>query len=699
MKKKWKSLAASLLAAALLAASCLFPAAAEPVFYTKVSFPAGFQAMTGFYDGSAFVSKGDEIGLIDSDGNYKKLGNYSFTTTLSAGMSFLPMPYLILLDGSLSESSELGINILTKDGTLYTLPTDMGVGAGSAYAAASSIPVPVPGIFELLQTLDLPCMKDGKYGLIDPHGKPLIPFEYDAIGDTVSEDLIAVAKADAGGVLEWGYADRSGEVVIPLSYADAGPFSEGFAAVMAGDKYGYIDKTGELKIPAQYDEAGGFSNGCAYVAENGLYNIIDTSGAALLDEPYQSIEPLSDYSGLLYDIPSTDYLRLHDGAKNLDGIFSAGEKKIIAEPAYTSIVSYNGNHTFTVSRFENEAYTCGVLDSSGTEIFPCEYVWIDYLGEDLYALYTDFEENSTGTVAGIDGTVKSFPAFSDLGKFTDGLAYFEQDGSYGYVNPEGEVAVPAVYGGAYDFSGGAAIVAQNEKQGLIDTAGNVLIPFEHDSLTQMFDGTVLGLTDASSNPDDGIYITMESFDATGTPLAPDSLATSISLGDGMILASPDAVKLDDMTLQIIMTNQVLYRGAYGESAEAINAVNQAITDLPTLPAPFTEEQKDAAKAAIDAAAAAYSELNYAEQQVVRGPEKLERAAQRIALETPLWGDVTNDTELSALDIMQLRKYMLSGTGLDLTQQVLADLSGDYQITAVDIMRMRKLMLESPSTGA
>lgn len=698
MRKKWKSLAASLLSAALLAASCLFPAAAEPAFYTKVSFPAGFQAMTGFYDGSAFVSKGDEIGLIDSDGNYKKLGNYSFTMTLSAGMFFLPMPYLILVDGSLSESSGLEINILTKDGTLYTLPTDMGVGAGSAYAAGSSIPVPVPGIFEMLQTLDLPCMKDGKYGLIDPHGKPLIPFEYDAIGGIVSEDLIAVAKANGEGELEWGYADRSGEVIIPLSYADAGIFSEGLAAVMTGDKYGYIDKTGELKIPAQYAEAGGFSNGCAYVAENGLYNIIDTSGAALLDEPYQYIEPLYGYLGLLYDIPSTDYLLLHDDAKNLDGIFSAGKKEIIAEPAYPS-VSYNGNDTFTVSKSENGAYAYGVLDSNGTEVFPCEYGWIDYLGEDLYALYTDFEENFTGTVAGIDGTVKSFPVFSDLGKFADGLAYFEQDGSYGYVNPEGEVVVPTAYSTAYDFSGGAAIVVKNEKQGLIDTEGKVLIPFEYDSLTQLPDEAVLGLTEASSNPGDGIYITIKSFDAAGNLLAPDSLATSVSLGEGMILASPDAVKLDDTNLQLIMTNQALYRGTYGESAQAINAVNQAITGLPSLPAPFTEEQKDAAKAAIDSAALAYSELNYAEQQVVRGPEKLERAAQRIALETPLWGDVTGDTELSALDIMQLRKYMLSETGLDLTQQVLADLSGDYQITAVDIMRMRKLMLESPSTGA
>ena len=50
--------------------------------------------------------------------------------------------------------------------------------------------------------------------------------------------------------------DRTGRVVIPPQFADAGNFSEGLAAVQPSEtehKYGYIDTSGKMVIPPQFE--------------------------------------------------------------------------------------------------------------------------------------------------------------------------------------------------------------------------------------------------------------------------------------------------------------------------------------------------------------------------------------------------------------------------------------------------------------
>ena len=50
---------------------------------------------------------------------------------------------------------------------------------------------------------------------------------------------------------KYGYMDRTGRVVIPPQFADAGNFSEGLAGVRLSEeeqKYGYIDTSGKMVI-------------------------------------------------------------------------------------------------------------------------------------------------------------------------------------------------------------------------------------------------------------------------------------------------------------------------------------------------------------------------------------------------------------------------------------------------------------------
>ena len=112
-------------------------------------------------------------------------------------------------------------------------------------------------------------------------GKVIVPPKYDEI-DPFSEGLALVVSNNS-----FGFIDKTGKEVVPLQYKDAHSFSEGLAAVQlktgpnttktvknagstvtiftAGVKYGYIDKSGKLMIPAQFKEAGRFIGGLARV--------------------------------------------------------------------------------------------------------------------------------------------------------------------------------------------------------------------------------------------------------------------------------------------------------------------------------------------------------------------------------------------------------------------------------------------------
>lgn len=101
-----------------------------------------------------------------------------------------------------------------------------------------------------------------------------------------SEGLAPVMKGD-----KWGYADKSGKVVIEPLFDDAWPFSGGLARVMQGEFYGYIDTRGRAAIPARFLAADDFSEGLAAVSESSheekdSYYYIDRDGAVAIGGPF-----------------------------------------------------------------------------------------------------------------------------------------------------------------------------------------------------------------------------------------------------------------------------------------------------------------------------------------------------------------------------------------------------------------------------
>ena len=111
--------------------------------------------------------------------------------------------------------------------------------------------------------------EDGEYVFIDTKGDVVLKFDFDY--DTrwchsFSEGLVAV-RIDG----KYGYANKTGKIVIAPQFDEVYQFREGLASARTGSWWGFIDKTGEWVIEPKPWHSFGFSEGLAAVAIEDIF--------------------------------------------------------------------------------------------------------------------------------------------------------------------------------------------------------------------------------------------------------------------------------------------------------------------------------------------------------------------------------------------------------------------------------------------
>src|ERR1035441_3221496 len=89
----------------------------------------------------------------------------------------------------------------------------------------------------------------------------------------------------------WGYADKSGKIIVNPQFDRAEVFSEKLAAVRLG-KWGYANGTGNLAINPQFDKAGAFSDGLAAVAAGSRYGYVGADGKYAIKPQFDDPPPV-----------------------------------------------------------------------------------------------------------------------------------------------------------------------------------------------------------------------------------------------------------------------------------------------------------------------------------------------------------------------------------------------------------------------
>ena len=230
----------------------------------------------------------------------------------------------------------------------------------------------------------------------------------------------------AGGVAEVSAADRAaGEALYPFQ----GPTRQ----------WGYMDVGGRVAVTPSFDAAAPFIEGRAKVRVGDAYGFIDPTGVLVVPARFTSAEAFSHGRALVTEGEDT--------SMRYGFVDAAGT--VVVPLVLPLARSYREGLALVRFRDLNLTWFERIFKPSGSE--------------------------STGFL-GLDGEVV-FDLPGEATSFSEGLAPFSEPslltpGRWGYVRPDGSVAIPPSFRGtAFRFSNGLARVTQDGAFGFVDSTG------------------------------------------------------------------------------------------------------------------------------------------------------------------------------------------------------------------------------------
>jgi hypothetical protein len=327
-----------------------------------------------------------------------------------------------------------------------------------------------------------PIVKDRKLGFIDKAGREVIPARFGDYSNVqyfpdlpkFSEGLAAVSQKD-----RWGYIDCSGKFAIAPQFGSARPFSNGLAAVREGSypatagKAMWIDHNGHI----------------AYAGQVRHFQTDFHEGLLLLADEKNSWEPGYVDRNFQWKVPSQAVFRsgFHEGfaifgtgdaASRKFGFINASGKVVI--PAkYDRVSDFNDGLAGAclwaqgASGANAKLWRCGFVDANGQEVIPLQFNSVSSFSDGVALVQSQAGQtaiiNKAGTI------VRTLADMEVPGQFHEGLAVSRKGGQVGFINLQGEWAIPPRFAGATDFSHGMAMVQLSDHQyGYIDIHGKLV---------------------------------------------------------------------------------------------------------------------------------------------------------------------------------------------------------------------------------
>lgn len=224
-------------------------------------------------------------------------------------------------------------------------------------------------------------------------------------------------------------------------------FHNGLAVVMFkkdGDKlrWGYINTKGENPFGKSFDYAGEFEDGKAIIKEGEKWGIINTKGNYEIKPNFDGISQIVN-----------NHLWVREGASFR--YISFPEMKQVLEGSYL----IHGK------------------DFEGT-------FWIEKPNSDPNVILRAYANNKGDIIS---------PWYSNATDFSEGIAAFEENEKWGFIDKEGKIIIEPQFGYASDFSEGLAAftdIIDNEfgKWGYIDIKGGIVIPQKFEIAANFING-------------------------------------------------------------------------------------------------------------------------------------------------------------------------------------------------------------------
>jgi hypothetical protein len=344
-------------------------------------------------------------------------------------------------------------------------------------------------------------IRDGrKIGFINRSGAVVVPPRFDAAGEPHEGRISVYENAHAG------YIDFAGKIVVEPKYDSAGDFRDSRAIVRVGTKASLIDPSGAVVGEIPYRPLGDFHQGLLRVQASGL---VDSSGKKLptvygfVDrQAKMAIPPQFLPAGEFSDDPAN----LPLGGLGPDWVYFDRTGKVIIRIS-------KGSHLEDPDLFSSgrlrvkDGFTWGYKDASGAWAIPAKYndaenfkdglarvqegdkwILIDVRGKTVppdkkrihvigpysEGLALAIDNGLTGWVDAEEHLAFPLRKYQKAFRFSSGLARFQMDDLYGYLDKSGKIAIPNKFEDAGDFDHGLARILTRDGFAYIDTAGKVV---------------------------------------------------------------------------------------------------------------------------------------------------------------------------------------------------------------------------------
>lgn len=287
----------------------------------------------------------------------------------------------------------------------------------------------------------VPAEQAYKYFIIRKDGSYLIETSFDFIGN-FSEGICWFEKNNS-----WGFIDTTGKEIFSTKvnpenfYAPADMVTnckEGLAGININGKWGFINTSGKIVIDPQFEKVREFSEGKASVQINGMWGFIDKTGKVIIEPKYAEVYPFKDGISVVmvtqeeYNMETGEYKPANFALINTSG------KYIFGPGAYYFNTDYKDNRIVFNSSGDKELF--GILDYAGRIFLK--------------------------------------PSYELINSFSSDMAKAKKNGKCGFLDINGNEAIPFIYDEAYDFRGEIAKVVTgygtNKKTQFINKSGKVI---------------------------------------------------------------------------------------------------------------------------------------------------------------------------------------------------------------------------------
>lgn len=297
-----------------------------------------------------------------------------------------------------------------------------------------------------------------------------LPEGYTIFGIDGAEGAEGMVKVRYSGQFgeKYGFADKTGRIVIPCEYDSVNNFHEGLALVEKLGQYGYIDTAGKLVIPLIYDDASDFSQGYAAVTNGGDAGYIDRTG-----------QPLR--------LAKTGQVLRCDNAMDFDENGVAVVRGLdMNNRRFPAVIDTKGNVVTEIKDGFDSARS-----ASGTRFILCsDYYWnrlIDSSGNSLFVGEYRIGATNNSVYSGHNSLVFAENGLAPAQSYETRL--------WGFIDLNGKLVIDQVYSYVSGFKGDLTVVKKTMKDGaehfgVVNSKGKEIVPVEKARCTVLPGGLI-----------------------------------------------------------------------------------------------------------------------------------------------------------------------------------------------------------------